>query len=310
MTRIYETIADLLYGEYRLITDLGMKNLPAEVHTINRGEETSELLNEQLVLVDPHSNLARCKPRKFSIVYALQEFIMLFSEYDGVDLFSHFNKNMANYSDDGKVLHGCYGHRINSNNLIDEVVNKLKVDSGSRQAILDIHQPFDVYTPSKDIPCTLSLILMVRDNKLYMTTNMRSNDALWGTPYDIFMFTSFQQVIANTLGVKLGAYTHNPVSLHIYAHHYDLVNEIFMVGSMEAFSTYWSYTLSDMKEISKELIELIHTNFSFIPKHSINKIFYIEECYRNGKIDICSGLIRQVYDQFPFLKEFTRKWVK
>ena len=49
-----------------------------------------------------------------------------------------------------------------------------------------------------------------------MFTNMRSNDAYWGLPHDVFTFTMLQEIIARTLGVELGTYKHAVGSLHLY----------------------------------------------------------------------------------------------
>jgi thymidylate synthase len=84
----------------------------------------------------------------------------------------------------------------------------------------------DVIKETKDIPCTLNLQFLLRDNKLNMIVNMRSNDIIWGLPYDLFVFTNMQEVVANTLGVELGWYLHRPGSLHLYKKHYDLFKEV------------------------------------------------------------------------------------
>ena len=49
-----------------------------------------------------------------------------------------------------------------------------------------------------------------------MLTNMRSNDAFIGLPHDVFAFTMLQELVARTLGVELGAYSHAVGSLHLY----------------------------------------------------------------------------------------------
>jgi thymidylate synthase len=48
---------------------------------------------------------------------------------------------------------------------------------------------------------------------------MRSNDAYIGLPHDIFCFTMLQEVLARTLGIVLGPYTHFVGSLHLYDEH-------------------------------------------------------------------------------------------
>lgn len=45
---------------------------------------------------------------------------------------------------------------------------------------------------------------------------MRSNDAFWGLPHDIFSFTMIQEILARTLSVELGIYKHTVGSLHVY----------------------------------------------------------------------------------------------
>ena len=49
----------------------------------------------------------------------------------------------------------------------------------------------------KDIPCTVSLQFLIRENKLHLFVNMRSNDVFLGLPHDIFCFTMIQEIIAN-----------------------------------------------------------------------------------------------------------------
>ena len=69
---------------------------------------------------------------------------------------------------------------------------------------------------TKDTPCTLSLQFLLRDGRLNLTTTMRSNDVWTGVPYDMFSFCSMQVMMAMTLGVGVGTYTHQAGSLHIY----------------------------------------------------------------------------------------------
>jgi thymidylate synthase len=49
-----------------------------------------------------------------------------------------------------------------------------------------------------------------------MHTHMRSNDAFFGLPHDVFTFTMLQEIAARELGFGLGSYTHSVASLHLY----------------------------------------------------------------------------------------------
>lgn len=189
-----------------------------------RGMKTKEIICPQILLTDPRSRLAYNKNRKFSLKYALVESLLLFDNTNELKYFSACNKNIHNFSDDGEHLYGSYGYRIAE--YIPEIIEKLKFDNNSRQIVLPILRIEDVVKDTKDVPCTLNLQLIIRDGKLNMITNMRSNDIIWGLPYDIYTFTTLQEVIANTLKIELGWYMHRPTSLHLYERHYDLFKEV------------------------------------------------------------------------------------
>lgn len=101
------------------------------------------------------------------------------------------------------------------------VKNLLSIDPSSRQAVIHIKEPRNLLdNPTKDVNCTVYLQFFVRDGKLYMITNMRSNDLWMGYPNDVLQFTAMQVRLAMELGLELGTYTHNAGSLHMYARDY------------------------------------------------------------------------------------------
>ena len=57
---------------------------------------------------------------------------------------------------------------------------------------------------------------MIRQGKLDLIVSMRSNDAFWGLPHDIFSFTMLQEIMARSLSAELGTYKHAVGSLHLY----------------------------------------------------------------------------------------------
>ena len=73
--------------------------------------------------------------------------------------------------------------------------------------------------------------LHIRQNKLYMSVFMRSNDAIWGTATDVAFFCSLQMQILSHLkhfypDLELGTYTHVANSYHVYDRHYDLASRM------------------------------------------------------------------------------------
>lgn len=189
-----------------------------------RGKRTKEILAPTIKINNPRNRIAYHKDRKFSAKYALVESLMLFDDSNELKYFNHYNKNMEKFSDNGKTLYGSYGYRIA--NFIDGVIEKLKKDNDTRQAVLPVLKVEDVLKNTKDIPCTISLQLLIRDDKLNMIVNMRSNDIFLGMPYDIFMFTMLQEVIANELSLELGWYIHRPGSLHLYEENFEIFNNV------------------------------------------------------------------------------------
>ena len=77
-----------------------------------------------------------------------------------------------------------------------------------------------------DAACASSLELLIRDGRLDAIVCMRSNDAIWGLPYDVFLFTFLQEMMAIELKVELGSYYHFAGSLHLYERHLGLANRI------------------------------------------------------------------------------------
>jgi thymidylate synthase len=88
----------------------------------------------------------------------------------------------------------------------------------------------------RDAACATSIQFLVREGRLDAVVCMRSNDAIWGLPYDVFLFTFLQELLALTLGFDLGSYHHFASSLHIYQKHLALASRVVESGLPEQFS--------------------------------------------------------------------------
>ena len=181
---------------------------------------TTELLWKSFILTDPRNRIIRNTERKLSLKFAFGEFIWIMSGSDKVDDIAFYNKRMRDFSDDGETLHGAYGKRLrnwNGKDQIQLVIDKLRQFPSTRQAVLSIYDPeLDAGIETKDFPCNSFLQLFIRNNALYMSVFVRSQDLYLGLPYDIFHWTMLQELIANELVIDLGTYYHIMGSLHIY----------------------------------------------------------------------------------------------
>ena len=184
-----------------------------------RGQGTLELPLSIIELSNPIDNIVTLPSRKINPIFMAAEFIWMFSGFDDLAMISYYNKNMSKYSDDGIILRGAYGPRLRgwySKDQLLLVLNKLQQDKFSRQAVIQIFDPILDYVESKDIPCNNLLKFQIRDNKLNLSVFVRSQDVIYGFPYDIFHWTLLQELFANCLGVGVGTYYHIVDSLHLY----------------------------------------------------------------------------------------------
>lgn len=97
----------------------------------------------------------------------------------------------------------------------------LAKDKDTRQALLRFSQPEHQWMGNKDQTCTLTGLFLIRENKLNLSINMRSNDLTLGLVYDLPWFISLIYKMRDELkdiypNLEIGSYTHSVHSLHIY----------------------------------------------------------------------------------------------
>lgn len=297
--------------------------------TINEGIEvkprnqlTKELVQETIKIEMPAHNMAYIKDRKWNLLHAIVESLYIFSPVNDARVTSIFNKNMKNFSDNGITLYGDYGSRIATK--IPLLINKLKDDNDTRQAVLTIYNSDDIDTASKDIPCTVMLQFTIRNSKLNMHVYMRSNDLIWGMPYDVFMFTNMQMVIANEIGITCGSYYHTATSMHIYYDRDKELVENMLKQDFESVCKYNLYKYNEWAKLSNNLCKIAITRpsmdwyMSNIDKwldHSYITAIYTEWFYRYGDfrdLPAYSYLLDKLDEnkQADWLKKFTKRWRK
>lgn len=94
-------------------------------------------------------------------------------------------------------------------------------DKDTRQATLRFSLPEHAWFGNKDQVCTMYGIFMIREDKLYLSMYMRSNDLMKGLVYDFSWFISLMDKMIKELkptypALTKGHYTHTANSMHIY----------------------------------------------------------------------------------------------
>lgn len=179
---------------------------------------TAELMGVMLKLRDPRARLSRTE-RRCLLFSCLGEMFWYLAGSDKLRFIEYYLARYSDESDDGRTIHGAYGPRLFNARGIDQVRNVLSLlrdKSTSRRAVIQVFDAADLAKRHKDIPCTCTLQLLLRDRRLHMLASMRSNDAFRGLPHDVFAFTMLQEIMARSLGVEVGTYKHAVGSLHLY----------------------------------------------------------------------------------------------
>ena len=188
-----------------------------------RGMKTKELEDVTFEFSSPHFCWTYGLRKSMKHVIGVAEAMQLIGAFSDPVRMCEIAPNMKAFLDGG-IFKGAYGIRAGAQ--IDKIVELLKNDPETRQAVITLRDPYrDLFEKSKDIPCTIAMSFRIRNGKLNMTTHMRSNDLVWGFPYDVIQFCLLQMTIAEELGIKNGTYTHHADSLHIYERHAKMMQE-------------------------------------------------------------------------------------
>lgn len=181
--------------------------------TSPRGMEIKETLGAVVRLNDAKQSLNTLAARKNNYAFGIIEKFEYALGISHPERLIAYNKNYASHANEYGLYDGSYAERTGY--WLKHIINLIKSDKDTRQAVISIYGMQDRHK-TKDVPCTLSLQFFVRDNKLNLIATMRSNDVLWGVPYDTNAFCFLQEVVASATGYEMGYYELHAGSLHIY----------------------------------------------------------------------------------------------
>jgi thymidylate synthase len=209
------TLDDLLYRVFKsLLSTKGRKI------TSTRGAnyERSGVL---LTLTDPRARVSR-SGRRSQLFSSLGELAWYLKGSKSLKFIEYYVPLYRGESPDAKTIPAAYGPRLfdfRGHNQVQTVIDLLKERQNSRRAVIQLFDASDI--PSSYVPCTCTLQFLVRQKRLQLIVHMRSNDAYFGLPHDVFAFTMLQELVARDLGVEPGEYKHLVGSLHLYQNQVD-----------------------------------------------------------------------------------------
>lgn len=220
---VYDKAMDLLLNNY-------------EYASKPRGFDVHECLNVGLFIEDPSKNLFKYEDTSLTLPtgYVKKEMALYLRATDDSNEFAKASPFWSKIATENGTINSAYGNLIFNKSLADGrsqfdwAFDCLKNDKDSRQAFMRFNNTSHQYDGNKDVPCTFIMSFHIRDNMLHATVQMRSNDIIKGTTYDIPSFILFQRLMLLRLrevypNLEMGSMTHYAMSFHLYATDFDLV---------------------------------------------------------------------------------------
>ena len=158
--------------------------------------------------------------------FHFMEGLWMLAGHDDLRWVEKFNSRFGQFSDNGRTIHGAYGHRWRQHFGFDQlriVAEELHARPDSRRAVLSMWSPNAdlramVDRPQmKDVPCNTHIYFDRRGGALNMTVCCRSNDALWGCyGANAVHMSMLHEFMAGWLGTPVGLYHQFSNNLHAY----------------------------------------------------------------------------------------------
>jgi thymidylate synthase len=194
-----------------------------------RGLAVKELELETLTLC-PNFTIPDFDARPFNWKYFMGELAWYLKKDRKIDYINNFSSFWLNIVDEQGNINSNYGNLLFGKQL-QWSFDALVKDKNTRQAISFVSRPSVQYPGNKDFVCTIYLNFWIRDNKLHMKVQMRSNDIFYGLSYDAPFFAFVQQTMYLWLRDKykelqLGNYYHCADNIHYYERHFEIAEKI------------------------------------------------------------------------------------
>ncbi|WP_254529107.1 MULTISPECIES: thymidylate synthase [unclassified Sphingobacterium] len=247
-----KTIDDILYSSIKSILKNGIY-----VQNSSKGPNF-EISPSLIILKNPLARISLSKNRGKSFS-PLGELLWYLNGNNELEFIKYYINKYIEFSDDGISLYGGYGPRIfgssNYKNQFQNCFIKLSEKPDTKHAVIQILHSEDLFKVTNDLPCTNSVQFLIRDKKLNMYVNMRSNDVLYGLSHDIFCFTFLQEIMSRKLQIELGNYYHYTASLHLYEDKIEEANKYLNEGLQSSIIEMPIMPSENIDSNIKELLE-------------------------------------------------------
>lgn len=262
-----------------------------------RNGQTKELIHVCMSIAEPTQRWVERRNPVISPAFAIAELVMIMNGCDEAAILNTWNPVLPKYQGKYDRYPGAYGQRLRYSFGFDQInraYDALNSNPESRQVVMEIWKP-DIDLPrsggipnNDDIPCNICSMLKIRDGKLLWTQIMRSNDIVFGLPYNILQFTFLQEIIAGWLNIGVGEYMHISDSLHMYVNNtcsIDFGKAVYLNNEQLKLEKKISeYVFGELLVRMKELAQK-DCKGSYVKEIVKNK--HLPEAYQNMLILLC-----------------------
>lgn len=198
-----------------------------------RDLQVKELLLDRIE-IDPTKPIANFESRSFNWKYFAGEMAWYLHRDTNIDYINNFSGFWKGITNPGtNEINSNYGALVFNDEQFGWVIDSLLADINSRQAIMFFNQPKFQFKDNKDFVCTMYANFFIRNNKLNMKIQMRSNDIFYGLTFDAPFFSFLMQSVYLILkkhdmykSLELGTYYHFADNIHFYERHFELADKI------------------------------------------------------------------------------------
>ena len=115
---------------------------------------------------------------------------------------------------------------------VDYVLYLLKNDQSSRRIMTNLFNHEDLKDMELE-PCAYGTQWLVKEGKLHLILNQRSQDMLTANGWNLMQYAALQYMFAQVSDLEVGTLTHNIGDCHIYDRHIPLVEKLISAEPMD-----------------------------------------------------------------------------
>ena len=121
---------------------------------------------------------------------------------------------------------------IKAMDQVDYVLYLLKHDQSSRRIMTNLFNHEELKDMELE-PCAYGTQWLVKEGKLHLILNQRSQDMLTANGWNLMQYAALQYMFAQVSGLEVGTLTHNIGDCHIYDRHIPLVEKLLEAKPMD-----------------------------------------------------------------------------